>query len=99
MRLHDASAVRLAVVAALAGLVVTAGAQGPPAPRAGRTPRVAQEVRDRAARGGRVRVIVELARVGADVPTRLAARDHRVARRFRTVPYVALEVNAAGPAA
>jgi hypothetical protein len=52
-------------------------------------------------RGPRARVIVQL-RSAADAPRvigRLAAAEHRVARRYRAVPFVALEVSPAALAA
>ena len=52
-------------------------------------------------RGPRTRVIVQL-RSAADAPrviARLAAAEHRVARRYRSVPFLALEVSPAALAA
>jgi hypothetical protein len=85
------------------------------------TPQVPTGLRERAARHGRVRVIVELklpngrhvpegraalgpvnpqrqaiAAAGARIVSRLRATNHRVVHRFESVPYVALELTAAG---
>jgi subtilisin family serine protease len=97
MPIKTAAALPVAIALAVASLVLSAGGQTPPPGSAARVPQIPQEVRDRLARHGRVRVIVELTRTGAArLLARLAPRDHRVTRRFRTGPYVALEVTAAG---
>src|SRR5438093_7603336 len=99
--IRSAAALPLAFALATASLALSAGGQ-PPAPgSAARGPLFPAEVRDRAGRGGGVRVIVELSRdqvntTGARLLARLSPREHRVTRRFRSGPYIALEVSAAG---
>ena len=102
--------------AALLGLV-PGSAQSPPGFTT--APRLPATLGDRAARDGRVRVLVQLNVPGghqaegrvpgaaavaqrqrisalqARILSRFAPADHQVIHRYRTVPYIALEVNAA----
>src|SRR5438093_10892296 len=81
--IRSAAALPLALALATVSLALSAGGQPPaPGPAAG-GPQIPQEVRDRAARRGRVRVIVELSRDqvdtrGARLLARLSPREHRV---------------------
>jgi hypothetical protein len=99
--IRSAAALPLAIALAMTSLVLSAGGQAPAPGSSARGPQIPQEVRDRAARRGRVRVIVELSREqfgtgGARLLAKLSPREHRITRRFRSGPYIALEVSAAG---
>jgi subtilisin len=102
-RAHAAARASVAVLLAFTGIVFAV--QTPAQESRGRM--IPDDVRARAARDGRVRVIVELKprqrheilSAAARVEAKLRPADRRVLRRYRTVPYVALEVTPAGLAA
>jgi subtilisin len=91
-------------------LLILFGGLQPQSPRAAAAgPQVPNALRDRAAREGRVRVLVELTvrpvprgadetrrGVEARLLSKLSPSAHRVVRRFQAVPYIALEVTRQG---
>jgi subtilisin family serine protease len=90
-------AAAFATILAVSSLAVSLPGQSLPQQAVDRVS-VPDVVRQRAEREGRVRVIVELRAPSGDAAARLLTRlergSHRLHRRYATVPYVALELNA-----
>ena len=119
MSRQRAAAVALSSIALFTIFALFGSAQTPPGQS--RTPNVQQQVRDRASRGDRVRVIVELnlqsgghiaegrllggaavaaqRRAISESRTRILARlsqaNHRVVHNYQSLPYLAVELDAA----
>jgi subtilisin family serine protease len=96
-RAHTAARTFVAVLLALTGVAFVAGTPAQEQ-RENRGPIVPAKVRARAEREGRVRVLVELRQPGAfpRLDSKLRSTYRRVLYRYRTVPYVALDISPAG---
>jgi subtilisin len=93
-RAHAAARTFVAVLLALTGIVFAASTPA----QEDRGQMIPGKLRARAEREGRVRVLVELRQLSAfpRIDSKLRSTYRRVLYRYRTVPYVALDISPAG---